>query len=220
VRKVMEEVLRVTGPPLDLTWNQPAHGVILGYLQDGRRSLQALLVLGGSDLDDAGDGLTRSMFEKAATAGWLAADIRRFEKLKGAYDFDWWLVRQGWEASNPGEEFVFARDAPLLLGNEPAQPAQLPKIETRARAANLLPYMNAYKLLCMSDHSTLASASFGLDPGPRKRLRLARFGLAGAMAVSLGERVDEVFDLGWEPRLATVRAKMMNLIGNLTAGRQ
>jgi hypothetical protein len=57
IREAMDHILRATQPPGDLEPAEPAKRVILGFLQDGRRLLKALLVLGGSDLDDVGDSL-------------------------------------------------------------------------------------------------------------------------------------------------------------------
>lgn len=211
IRQVMEAVLAATQLPDSFSWSTHAEGVIVGYLEKARRSMRALLILGGSDLDDAGDGLARSMFEDAATVGWLARDHTRLDEILAAYDWNWGELRNSWESGHPGEEFPCSADPPLVPGNDPPAKARLTGISARARAAGLLPYMTAYKMLSLSDHSTLAGASFGLDHSPQRRLRLPRFLLAGAMLVNIGRQVDETFSVGWGSALDSLEQRLIRI---------
>jgi hypothetical protein len=209
VRQLMQEVLEVSEPSEGLELElEPRDKAILGFLKDARRMLKGLLVLAGSDLDDTGDGLARSMFEHAATAGWLAADETNMNSLRDAYITDWSEVQESWEARH-AEAFPFPNDLRDIGVEKPARKVRLPSVYHRARDAGLVPYFTAYKGLCTSIHGTLAAAAFGLNPAGRERLRDVRFAIAGAMVLHLAEKLDTI--LGGKPAeaIALVRDRMM-----------
>jgi hypothetical protein len=109
LREALSEILRATNAEVPSP-DEPWHRAILGYFQQARLMLRALLVLGANDLDHAGEALARTTYELAATAAWLEKDPARFERLMAAYDTEWAAIRREWEKQNPGRRFQFADD--------------------------------------------------------------------------------------------------------------
>jgi hypothetical protein len=210
LRKAADEILRATSGEVAIPV-EAAEKAILGYFRHSRLMLRALLVLGANDLDHAGEGLARTTYELAVTAAWLEKDPTRFERLLADYDTSWGGIQREWEQRHPAERFPYADDQPLVPLEPGAKPITLPTVYQRAKAnPDLLEMYNAYKGTSLGIHATLASASWGLDSfRAPKRLRAARFALAGSMVLIMAHQVDRMFSLGWGPRIDTAQQHFM-----------
>jgi hypothetical protein len=208
-RRVIEDLLTTFEPPTERGTFTEQQLAVIGLFQGARRTAKALLILGGSDLDDAGDGLARSMLEYAATAGWIARDPRTVERLKDAYAYDWTCAQQDWEKKRPTEPFPYPNDLAILSRSYPAPKVSLPRFQDRAREAELLPYLNAYRMFSLTVHPTFVAVGFGLSDRRRPSLRSARFALAAASLVHLAEALNRLLSLGWGPNIARIQQQMM-----------
>jgi hypothetical protein len=87
----------------------------------------------------------------------------------------------------------------------------LPTIYQRAEAnPELVKMYNGYKMANLGVHATMASASWGFTSfeSPR-RLRAARFALAGYMVLVMARQVDRLLELGWGDGIGVAEQRFM-----------
>jgi hypothetical protein len=159
--------------------------VAVGFYLRCARLLTALVSLSKAGLEDCGEGLTRSIMEHAATAGWVLSDPKRLDALMGAYARQWRIILEEGPPTN-----VDLTEEELEMIAVPEE--QLPRMRERLEACGLGQYYSMYRGLSDKAHGTLVAASAGLGSRYSPGTYLS---VGSHFACHVGVQVSE--SLGW-----------------------
>src|SRR5712691_3735692 len=207
-RELADHVLRVSNlGTVDITRDHK--GALIGFLARCRTLLHTLTTMVDSGTDDAGDALTRSIYEHTATALWMLADPEaNYRWLRQAYVSDWKKIRDDHRRLFPGEPFLPEADVDWLLKEEPG-PRPLPSVPKRAEAAGLEAYYVAYRIFCLSIHGTLAASALGLNRRPELNIRDERLGLSSRMVLLLTEATRRELGMSDAPEIGRLLSALL-----------
>jgi hypothetical protein len=150
--------------------------------------LKGLQVLDAADLEDAGEGLVRSLVENRITGDWLSRDPEaHFKLLEEDFARRWnRMEKDSPSLGVPLIELTAEEKSDLQRIENNRGKERLPSIEQRAETTDLQSRYLAFRGLSSKHHSGLVAGSHGyLTEENRVALRGTYLSMAGGMVLEL-----------------------------------